>query len=681
MVDVAVTLPESRPEDDEDVVWGLSTAAALWARGEHGDAIVWLRRAADAAAAAGQEARAGELGTATTRAEQTLERIRRRSVPPPVEAPPLSQAPVEDRVSLGIEVDIESIPPPPRTPTVSPTQPAPAAAPPPEAAAAPRTASLRAHLPSYPPHVVAKVMRGQAPAPDASATPPPPEASREGPASGSKPRPPAEAIAAPVPSARKSAGQRVPILDPWSDEPTQPNLRIEPLHAVQLEGDELVVQMRRNLPRVIEEDDGVITSAAPLDHTMRRVTRPPTPPARKWTASGEQPPGHIAEASTSVASKVPGGSKRPPPVPSSPAAVSATPAPPVAAPAPAPAAVPAPTPVAVPAPTQVAAHAPPAPAATPIAPAAAVPAPGPDPSDPHNVPTQPATPSPIARPRSITVPPPAPGGSVRLPAAPTRVAIPSLAALAAATTSSPITPPAPFPAAAPASLRSGPTSVRPPPGPASVRPPPPAAPAAPAAAATVPRPPARPSSMPASPEAPRPTRPKGSSAPAAPAAPRPRAPASVAPVAPGPARPALDAGVLDKVETLAGLPPEARARLASLARIEVLGAGDEVSRFGAALLVEGSASVGAIAEPVSPVAQGVLVTSRGTQAEAVALRLVAGAAGARVAVWDQTAVDDALRAHPQVADALAAHADRLQALAAASTAHAPSGPRSAPPGA
>jgi hypothetical protein len=59
---VMVALPESRPEDDEDVVWGLSTASALWARGERRDAIVWLRRAAEAAAGAGQEFRGSELG-------------------------------------------------------------------------------------------------------------------------------------------------------------------------------------------------------------------------------------------------------------------------------------------------------------------------------------------------------------------------------------------------------------------------------------------------------------------------------------------------------------------------------------------------------------------------------------------------------------------------------------------
>ena len=57
-------LPTTRPDDDEDVVWGLSTASALWGRGERNDAIVWLRRAVDAAKAAGQPGRGAEIEVA-----------------------------------------------------------------------------------------------------------------------------------------------------------------------------------------------------------------------------------------------------------------------------------------------------------------------------------------------------------------------------------------------------------------------------------------------------------------------------------------------------------------------------------------------------------------------------------------------------------------------------------------
>lgn len=94
---------------------------------------------------------------------------------------------------------------------------------------------------------------------------------------------------------------------------------------------------------------------------------------------------------------------------------------------------------------------------------------------------------------------------------------------------------------------------------------------------------------------------------------------------------------------------------------------DEVSGFGAALLVEGGASVAAtiVDERVSRVEPGALVPTRGTFADAVALRVIAGSAGARIALWDHAPLEDALRACPWVIEELAAHADRLQALAGA----------------
>src|SRR3954471_15793732 len=100
MVDVAVALPEPRPEDDEDVVWGLSTASALWARGERGDAIVWLRRAADAAVAAGQTFRGSELGMYASELEDSLAADGA--------ATPVAPAPAEDdqRSITSIEVEI-----------------------------------------------------------------------------------------------------------------------------------------------------------------------------------------------------------------------------------------------------------------------------------------------------------------------------------------------------------------------------------------------------------------------------------------------------------------------------------------------------------------------------------------------------------------------------------------------
>jgi hypothetical protein len=54
-------IPQVLPSDPEDVVWALQTAETLWKRDERSDAIVWLRRAAQAAGEAELDERALEL--------------------------------------------------------------------------------------------------------------------------------------------------------------------------------------------------------------------------------------------------------------------------------------------------------------------------------------------------------------------------------------------------------------------------------------------------------------------------------------------------------------------------------------------------------------------------------------------------------------------------------------------
>jgi hypothetical protein len=54
-------IPDPRNTDSEDVVWGLQTADTLWKRGERIDALVWLRRAAQAAGDSNDDERAIEL--------------------------------------------------------------------------------------------------------------------------------------------------------------------------------------------------------------------------------------------------------------------------------------------------------------------------------------------------------------------------------------------------------------------------------------------------------------------------------------------------------------------------------------------------------------------------------------------------------------------------------------------
>jgi hypothetical protein len=70
--------------DAEDVAWGLTTGAALWKQGERYDAIVWLKRAVDAATQAGLSARADELNRAAT---ELLASLSGRVAPPETGVP------------------------------------------------------------------------------------------------------------------------------------------------------------------------------------------------------------------------------------------------------------------------------------------------------------------------------------------------------------------------------------------------------------------------------------------------------------------------------------------------------------------------------------------------------------------------------------------------------------------
>ncbi len=554
------------------------------------------------------------------------------------------------------------------------------------------------------------------------------------------------------PSVRKATGPRVPILDPWADEPTMPTLRIDPvLHTLQVEGDEVMVQMRRGAARVVEEEDGVITSAAPLDHTLGR-NRVATPPARRVTATGEQPPGHIADATTGVPPK--GGAAKPhlsnpPKLPEKPVPLGETPKPPAQPATDA-------SPPKPPPPTRFRRPRrrcrPPSPAKPPHtrprgargaasrggargtrstggAPARRLPseprsragssrcaepavtAPPQGPPSTATVPSfrldgggrratgthpvttaarvplpQPASGAPPASIRSgsgtaaaaaqptVSQPPAAqaqpPAAQPILPREPPRA--PTLRSLPAATMPRPRPVTIPPPAAAAAASRApipradaGPAAK----SAATVRVPlPPSRPPPPAAGTTIPKP------VPAAPPAPSVRAPLQRTPPPPQSAPPPlrrppRSSRAAAPAEParGPTARVLDASALESVEALADVPPETRALLASRARVEVLGADDEVSAFGAALVIEGSSSVSAtiVDAPVAHAVAGTLVPTRGTFADAVALRVVAGPDGARVALWDQSVLDEALGSCPWVLEELVGRADRLQALAGA----------------
>lgn len=59
-------VPEAEPGDPEDVSWALTTAEAMWTRGDHLDGIKWVRKAAEAASITDHISRALELTKAAS---------------------------------------------------------------------------------------------------------------------------------------------------------------------------------------------------------------------------------------------------------------------------------------------------------------------------------------------------------------------------------------------------------------------------------------------------------------------------------------------------------------------------------------------------------------------------------------------------------------------------------------
>ncbi|WP_437633149.1 cyclic nucleotide-binding domain-containing protein [Sorangium sp. So ce854] len=130
---------------------------------------------------------------------------------------------------------------------------------------------------------------------------------------------------------------------------------------------------------------------------------------------------------------------------------------------------------------------------------------------------------------------------------------------------------------------------------------------------------------------------------------------------------ALTGRDIEQIEAFADLPEEMHDELARAAQVDDLAPDEELAVDGAALVLNGSAAVCAsiVDVPAERAAIRTLVPSRGTLADGIPLRVVAAADGARVAIWDQATIDNALRTCPWVVDELRAVADRLQSLAGA----------------
>jgi hypothetical protein len=90
LVKMRSVIPPAKKDDIEDVAWALQTAEATWSRGDHADALKWVRRAAEAASEAEKDDRALELAKAAADVASLLADRPTTVAPPPAAmlAPP-----------------------------------------------------------------------------------------------------------------------------------------------------------------------------------------------------------------------------------------------------------------------------------------------------------------------------------------------------------------------------------------------------------------------------------------------------------------------------------------------------------------------------------------------------------------------------------------------------------------
>jgi hypothetical protein len=123
--------------------------------------------------------------------------------------------------------------------------------------------------------------------------------------------------------------------------------------------------------------------------------------------------------------------------------------------------------------------------------------------------------------------------------------------------------------------------------------------------------------------------------------------------------------MLSEVRGLADLPEDTHRVLRQRARIERMGAGEDLSFFAVVLVLEGWVKLmPAIADVSCATAStGEVVFTQGTLADGVALRVVAGQNGTTLATWDRETFAQITDSCPWVADELRMIADGFQALA------------------
>jgi len=426
-----VAIPPAKDTDAEDVAWGLQTAEALWKRGERIDAIVWLRRAAQAAGEAADDDRALELARsaaelsdwmATQPPGTTLPPAAQTHQPPPNYDPHNASTfvPFGDEERTGQAPALVN-----NAPTYIPQAPTyvPRGGPPSDA---PRPAPPRSHPPSSPTMQTAEPffppVEAMA-APPAPAPPPAAEAAAARPASIASP---VAVLDEPGHDDEEGRGESTSVppaehvhagmFNPWDDGalPAPAPVVALPPPAARFEEEEEVITSVRPAQLAQQRADALAAAFAQQGQSL------PSPPAST--------PPHGVDASPAPSPKpapVKPQPPRPPPLPPR-ARKPAPPAPSAPAPPRVPSAPPARVTPPPPSPTQVMAQ--------PQMPARADEPPPSEPTDPRGMTVEAieaqlaasaAAPAPAPTPPAPTPPPPAPTPPPPAPPAPDAAAVPT----------------------------------------------------------------------------------------------------------------------------------------------------------------------------------------------------------------------------------------------------------------
>ncbi len=375
-------IPPARDTDAEDVVWGLQTADALWKRGERIDALVWLRRAAQAAGDANDDDRALELARNAAELTEWMANQPQVATVIPEAAP---QAPSSQSIEVDVNMaesarQLPHFPPPPSEPPLPPApQSAPQSARPmPPASRPPSQPNINPFTVATPnPFTPLQAIDDEPDEPTQQNDPrhsSQPEAAKA--AEPAQARDDSESV---LPAEKVHAG----MFDPWADqaanmpEPT-PRPMSPPTAAAPSRPPASVIPSVP--PEAVDDEEEVVTSLRPEKLQQERSDVPPAP----------VPPAPVAPPAP--APSKPGPPRKPPPLP--PRALQKPPVPTASAPsapkAPSPPRPLAPSAPRVPVPRPKPAPSPPAP------PVEAAPPPQPEPPAP-SYPTPPPPTPPVER--------------------------------------------------------------------------------------------------------------------------------------------------------------------------------------------------------------------------------------------------------------------------------------------